>query len=46
MPRDSKGKNRKFGQHKDRAVEELTEETLMLALQKKKVEGIANLIHQ
>lgn len=39
MPRDSQGKNRKFGQHKDREVEEITEESLMMALQKKKVVG-------
>jgi len=39
MPRDATGKNRKFGQHKDRNVEELTEESLMAALSKAKVEG-------
>ena len=39
MPRDSSGKNRKFGQHKDREVAEITEESLMAALTKAKVEG-------
>ena len=39
MPRDSAGKNRKFGQHKDRQVSEITEESLMAALNKAKVEG-------
>jgi len=39
MPRDSTGKNRKFGKHQEREVEEVTEESLMMALQKAKVEG-------
>jgi len=39
MPRDATGKNRKFGQHKERNVEELTEESLMAALSKAKVQG-------
>jgi len=38
MPRDLNGKNKKFSQHKNRQVEELSEETLMMALKKTKVE--------
>jgi len=39
MPRDHTGKNRKFGKHQEREVEDITEESLMMALQKAKVEG-------
>ena len=40
MPRDATGKNRKFGKHQEKNFEEVTEESLMAALSKAKVQGI------
>ncbi len=34
MPRDARGKNRKFGHHKDRQLNEVTEEDIFEAIKK------------
>jgi hypothetical protein len=48
MPRDSTGKNRKWGQHKEKqaALEDINEETLMKMMNKAKLqEGKPHVIH-
>lgn len=39
MPRDERGKNKKYGQHKDRAVGTVSEQDLFNTLEKEQEQG-------